>query len=96
MLYLRSRLNSNRLVNLRNRFGEEVGYAIFERKPLIGMSHEMLVMIFGIPPHADEKITRENMVKQTFYFVPTTISNKIHYRYKITLVNDKVTEIRES
>ena len=63
----------------------------------IGMTKEMLLLTFGSPLKTEPKIIKENFVKETYYYKPSTDSKgKTVYLFTIILKNDIITEMRDS
>ena len=78
-------------------YGENIGTAIANKKILIGMTTEMLKKSWGIPDDIDGKVIGKDSVK--YYFHYGAYKNKrgnTAFKYRITMINDVVDEIKEN
>lgn len=78
-------------------YGDKVGSAIANKKILIGMTTEMLKKSWGKPDNIDGKVIRKDSVK--YYFHYGAYKNKrgnTAYKYRITMINDIIDEIKEN
>ena len=78
-----------------NKFGNEVGNKIINRKVWQGMTKEMLIESQGKPHDIKESVYKEK-TNHKFYFGPrTTRQNTIVYAFEVSLENDKVVGWRD-
>lgn len=96
-IYLKGKLKEGNLKALIQKYGEKFGPLIAQKKITIGMSKEMVILALENPIKTDDKIIRENYVKEVLYYGAYKARNgREVYKLKITIENDKVTEIRTS
>ena len=62
----------------------------------IGMSHQVVQDIVGAPKMSEGKTIRENYEKEVLYYGEFIDGrNRTNYKYKVTYINGKVSEIHE-
>jgi len=83
--------------NMIRRYGDSFGRAIADKKILIGMTTEMLKKSWGRPNKVDGKVVRKDSVKEYFHY--GSYKNKkgnTSYKFRITIVNNLIDEIKEN
>tara|TARA_R110002072_G_scaffold37715_18_gene109960 strand:- start:1402 stop:1734 length:333 start_codon:yes stop_codon:yes gene_type:complete len=78
-------------------YGENIGTAIANKKVLFGMTTEMLKKSWGKPDNIDGKVIRKDSVK--YYYHYGAYKNKrgnTAYKYRITMINNVIDEIKEN
>jgi hypothetical protein len=73
--------------------GDHFGRMIANARIGIGMTSEMLTEAWGEPDKTDGKVIREDYYKVVYHYGAQP--DRKEFKYRITLVNDKITEIRE-
>lgn len=75
-------------------FSEKFGTMVANRKIDIGMNKEILLQSWGKPQNIDGKVIKADYEKINYHY--GKFENKAGYKYRIALVNDEITEIREN
>lgn len=75
------------------KYGDHFGRMVANGRIGIGMSSAMLTEAWGEPEKTDGKVIREDYYKVVYHYGAQPDSKD--FKYRITLVNDKVVEIRE-
>lgn len=78
-------------------YGDEFGRMIVNKKIGIGMNSEMLKKSWGRPDKVDGKVIRKNSIKEYYHY--GKYKNKrgnTSYKYRLTMLNDTLDEIREN
>lgn len=90
-------LKKSRQKELSYIYGEDFSKMIVNKKIGIGMSTEMLKKSWGKPEKIDGKVIRKDSIKENYHY--GSYKNKrgnISYKYRLTIVNDILEEIREN
>ena len=78
------------------RYGEDFGSLINQQKIEIGMSKEMVTAALGTPGKSEGATHKQNFIKEILYYSAfQDAKQKTQFRYKVTFVNNAVTEFHE-
>lgn len=91
-----SRIKSEIRSNIK-KYGENFGTLISQRQIEIGMTKEMVFAAFRNSGKSEGFTRRKDLLTEVIYYdVTRKVSNvRKRFRYKVTFVNDKVTEFNE-
>src|SRR5438477_10736017 len=93
-ILIKGRVSDTRGKGIIEKYGQEIGNQINQKKISIGMTPEMVKEALGSPVLHEPKIIRNNYVKETLYYVPYQDSSReTRYRYRVIYINNEVAEI---
>ena len=94
--FVKKKKKEDRINDLVEKYGEDIAELIVNEEIDVGMTLGMLLESWGQPAKVSDKIKGKGYTKMDLWYDSfEDKKGKQHYRYKISIANNEVVEIRE-